>query len=199
MMVKFFVESKHDNTVETVFLQTLLCVLGISKNRYKIEHVNGRDNLKNMENVFIDNSLNGGKNFIIFDADRTEDGAGYQLTEKRIYSTFMDKSVIDGIFLFPNNHDDGILENLLEHLMQKDKHKRFLDCFSDYEHCLGDDYVSPDLKGKLHTYMSAQKDLSNTKRNKLGSGQWLFDDKRFWNLDVDYILPLKNFLSDCFG
>ena len=96
--------------------------------------------------------------------------------------------------MFPHNHDDGIFENLLEELTLKDIHSKFFDCFNDYELCIGDNYLSPDIKGKLHTYMSAQKDLSNTQRKALGSGQWLFDDSRFWNLDVVELEPLKDFL-----
>ena len=46
----------------------------------------------------------------------------------------------------------------------------------------------PDLKGKLHTYMSAQK-LPGKLRNRFGSGDWLFDNKDYWNLDVDALQP----------
>ena len=35
-MTKIFVESKHDNTTETVFLKTLLQTIGIEETRYEI-------------------------------------------------------------------------------------------------------------------------------------------------------------------
>lgn len=47
----------------------------------------------------------------------------------------------------------------------------------------------------MHTYISAQKTLSNTQRNKLGSGQWLFNDARYWNLNAEALKPLKDFLT----
>lgn len=197
-MVRFFVESKHDNTTETVFLKTLLNILQISKSEYEFIHVDGKDNLMNTVNKFKENTLSGGRNYIIFDADTKDIGAGYEVTKKRICSTLPEGTVIDGLFLFPNNHDDGTLENLLEHLMQIERHKQFIDCYNDYEHCLGDNYKTPNLKGKLHTYISAQKDLSNSQRNRLGSGQWLFDNPDYWNLDSEYLKPLKDFLNDCF-
>lgn len=197
-MVRFFVESKHDNTTETVFLKTLLNVLGIDKSKYEFIHVDGKDNLKNTDNNFKENTLSGGKNFIIFDSDFESSGAGYEASKKRVYNTFFKDVVIDGLFLFPNNHDDGTLENLLENLIQIEKHKQFIDCYNDYEHCLGDKYISPNLKGKLHTYISAQKGLSNSQRKKLGSGQWLFDNPEYWNLDAEYLMPLKHFLLNCF-
>ena len=43
--------------------------------------------------------------------------------------------------------------------------------------------------------MSAQK-LSGRLRNRLGSGDWLFDDRNYWNLDVVALRPLKDFLTE---
>lgn len=193
-MTRIFIESKHDNTTESVFIRTLLEEIGIDNTQYEIIHVDGKDNLSKTQNLFIDNTLSGGRNIIIFDADTKETQAGFLSTMDKIKRTFPSDVIIDDIFLFPNNNDDGIFENLLEEIMQKERHKVFLDCFSDYEHCLGDQYLTPDLKGKLHTYMSAQKQLSNTQRRRLGSGQWLFSDNRFWNLNSEYLIPLKKFL-----
>ena len=75
-------------------------------------------------------------------------------------------------------------------------HEQWLHCYSDYETCLGNHYLTPNLKGKLFTYISAQKTLSNTQRNKLGSGQWLFNDAQYWNLNAPELQPLKDFLCN---
>lgn len=195
MKTRIFIEAKHERTSESVFISTLLKVLGKSQEDFELVHVDGKDNLKNLKVKFIENTLEGGRNLIIFDSDTEDTNGGFDSTRKKILSTFSEDVTIDGLFLFPNNQDDGIFENLLEQLMQKEMHKAFIDCFSDYEKCLGDKYVSPDLKGKLHTYMSAQKVLTNKQRKALGSGQWLFDDSRFWNLDSEALNPLKLFLS----
>ena len=98
------------------------------------------------------------------------------------------------IFLFPNNRDDGDFETLISQLTQKEKHKRFFDCFEDYERCLGTDYLSPNLKGKLFTYISAMP-MSKTKRDRLGQGQWLFENNDYWNLESEALEPLKNILK----
>lgn len=195
MKTRIFIETKHEKTSESVFLSTLLRVLGKSQDDFELVHVDGKDNLRNLKVKFIENTLEGGRNLIVFDADTKDTGDGYDSTRKRILSTFGGDVAIDGLFLFPNNQDDGIFEDLLEQLMQKESHKVFIDCFSDYEKCLGDKYVSPDLKGKLHTYMSAQKDLTNKQRKALGSGQWLFEDSRFWNLESEALNPLRQFLN----
>jgi hypothetical protein len=55
-------------------------------------------------------------------------------------------------------------------------------------------YNTPNLKSKLHTYINAQK-LSNKLRNLLDGGDWLFNDNKYWNLNVAALDSLKDFLS----
>lgn len=40
--------------------------------------------------------------------------------------------------------------------------------------------------------MSAQR-LNSKQRSRLGSGDWLFDDSRFWNLNIVELQPLKDY------
>lgn len=90
----------------------------------------------------------------------------------------------------------------MESAARRDLHKVFFDCFEDYEKCvsgvkdkLGQPlYNTPNLKGKLHTYMNAQK-LSNKLRRRLGSGDWLFSKTDYWDLHADALRPLIDFLS----
>jgi hypothetical protein len=84
-----------------------------------------------------------------------------------------------------------------------DTHKVFFDCFDDYEKCIKGVknaegtpiYNSPNLKGKLHTYISAQK-LNKKYRDRLGAGDWLFDRSEYWNLDIVALQALKDFLAE---
>lgn len=55
-------------------------------------------------------------------------------------------------------------------------------------------YNVPNLKGKLHTYMAAQK-LPQKLCKRFGSGDWLFDNKDYWNLNADALQPLKEFFA----
>lgn len=66
--------------------------------------------------------------------------------------------------------------------MVHDNHERFFDCYRDYTSCLGDDYIHPNLKGEVFTYISSMKSLPNKVRRNLGSGDWLFTNKEYWNL-----------------
>lgn len=179
-MTQIFIEARYEKTSEYVFLNTIIKDLGFSEEQYKIICVGGNSNLVKAANKFKENTIEGGKNLIIFDADTPATGYGFSATLQRINQELQSNGMqADGIFLFPNNADDGIFENLLEKLMQKETHEQWLHCYSDYETCLGTHYLTPNLKGKLFTYISAQKTLSNTQRNKLGSGQWLFNDAQY--------------------
>lgn len=193
-MVRVFLETGKDCTSEYVFVQTLLKELGLNQ-RTKIECVGGKDKLKTVSNIMKDNILEGGKNIVLFDADSESNGGGFEKRRKELLASFKKYSIDAELFLFPNNHDDGCFENLLEHLILKEKNQKLLDCYNDYENCLGDDYIAPNLKGKLYTYISAQKNLSKSQRDKLGSGQWLFDDRNYWNLNDSYLDNLKEFLK----
>lgn len=36
---------------------------------------------------------------------------------------------------------------------------------------------------------------NNKTSDRFGSGDWLFDNKNYWNLDADALQPLKEFFS----
>lgn len=193
-MTQIFLETGKPTTSEFVFVRTLLHYMNFDNALFCIECVNGKDNLVNVANKIKENSIEGGRNIIIFDADFATNGGGFSVRKAELEQEIKSFNVDAELFLFPNDADNGDFESLLESLMQRDLHKSFIDCYSDYEACLGDDYVTPNRKGKLHTYISAQKGLTNKQRNHLGQGEWLFDDKRFWNLDAESLNPLKDFL-----
>lgn len=193
-MVRIFIEAKKETTSECVFVRSYLSHLGINADEYDLVCVDGKDNLKNCRNKFTENTIEGGRNLIVFDADFPETQGGFEIRKAEILEQLKGLGVKAELFLFPNNEEDGMFENLLEHLMLTEKHKQFLDCYHDYETCLGKDYIAPNTKGKVYTYISSQKTLSQAQRRKLGSGQWLFENPLYWDLNCDYLRPLKDFL-----
>ena len=38
--------------------------------------------------------------------------------------------------------------------------------------------------------------MSNSKRKRLGNGEWMFDNAEYWDLESDYLIPLKDFLRE---
>nr|WP_314692585.1 DUF3226 domain-containing protein [uncultured Prevotella sp.] len=193
-MTYIFLETGKPATSEAVFIKTLIENLGYNMSSNKVEFVNGYKNLINVIPTIKARCAEDGKVIIIFDADSPGNNGGYYTRREEIEKILDENKTQAELFLFPNNDEDGDFETLLEHLMQKTKHAKMLDCYTDYENCLGNDYVHPNLKGKIFTYISAMK-MTNSKRRKLGNGEWMFDNAEYWNLESDYLKPLKDFLQ----
>lgn len=193
-MTNIYIESKNLSTPEAIFLSTFLGQLDINSSSYQIIPLNGKDNLKNARNLFIQNTLEEGENLIIFDADGPENSGGFSSRKGYLEGLLKELGITAEIFLFPNNTDDGDFETLLEGTARRDSFRRFFECFEDYELCLGNDYVHPNRKGKLHTYITSMK-LSNAQRRKIGSGAWLFDEEKYWDLHSEVLAPLADFLK----
>ena len=193
-MTHLFLETGKKTTSEYVFIDTLLKVLN-SRDKVIIETVDGKDNLANAKNIFYTNTLEGGNNIIIFDADSPQKSGGFDDRRRDILNILASHSISADLFLFPNNHEDGCFEDLLLKIANKEKYNQFFDCFSDYEKCLGDNYEHPNLKGKVFTYISSMKSLSKTQRDNLGKGAWLFDNPDFWDIKSKELIPLIDFLN----
>lgn len=193
-MIAILLETGKESTPEYNFISTLLRHLGIASEKYQIITVGGKDNLPNASNKMRDIELEGGKNIIIFDADSANNGGGFSRRLSEINATLASKDVHAEIFLFPNNHDDGDFETMLDRIANRSSHKLFFDCFNDFESCVATQYIAPNLKGKLHTYVSSQTWLNKKQRDNIGKGEWLFDEEQLWDLNSPELQSLKDFL-----
>ena len=193
-MTAILLETGKKSTPEYVFILTLLRSLDIAPEKYEIITVGGKDNLSNVSNKMRDIELNGGRNILIFDADTSANGGGFSVRLSEIEATLTAKAVNADIFLFPNHQDDGAFETLLDRIANRSSHQLFFDCFCDFECCVAPQYVAPNLKGKLHTYVSSQKWLNKKQRDNIGKGEWLFEEKKLWDLDSPELQSLKVFL-----
>lgn len=191
--VKIFLETGKPQTPEFVFVKKLLAHIGKPLEDTDITCVGGWTNLGKMFSQQV-RKPEIEKILIIFDADSPANGGGFASRRSEL-----DKIVAGNakakIFLFPNNRDDGDFETLLARIANETGNERFFDCFSDFETCLGDAYIHPDLKAKMFSYICFQKELSSSERNHLGRGEWLFDDKKYWDLDSAALDALKDFLN----
>ncbi|MCR4799224.1 MAG: hypothetical protein K5860_01820 [Bacteroidales bacterium] len=202
-MTNIFIEAKDEKTSEYYFL-TAIINLFFSKEEIKIICMNGLGNLFNETNLNqIKQAQELGEQVIVFaDADTVVKGAGNKKRTAEISQGMAIHNVKFPYFLYPDNQHDGDVETLMESAARRDLHKTFFDCFEDYEKCVSgvkdeignQKYNVPNLKGKLHTYISAQK-LSRRVSNRLGSGDWLFDKNDYWDLNVKELQPLKDFLA----
>lgn len=199
-MKRIFLETNKNTTPEYVFVKTLM--ERYSSEDFEIVVVGGKDNLRNAVNEFKKSTINGDRNLLLFDADSELNGGGFESRSRELFELRRSLGIEFDIFLFPNNKDDGDFELLLENIARQDIHgERFFRCFSNYEECLSSHigmdgqpmYLCPNRKAKVYSYITSMK-LSNAERKMIGKGYWLFDNEAYWNLDSEYIVPLKEFL-----
>ena len=208
-MTHIYIEAESNKTPEYNFLKAIIAKFFPDKKEevdFEFKFLDGVDKLFSKKTSNIQTiqkaQAEGTKVIVIADADTIEKGWGYEERKKQIEEGMQQNSVSFDYFIYPNNRDEGDVETLMEEIARKDLHKTFFDCFEKYEMCISGEndengkqkYNTPNLKGKLHTYITAQK-LSNKKKSKLGKGNWLFDDKEFWDLDSEVLNPLKEFLK----
>lgn len=203
-MTKIFIEAEKEDTPEHYFLQSIIKAFFPEKD-VSFVHMKGIGNLFNqaiLNQIKLAQEI--GEQVVVFaDADTKAKKSGYEDRKSEIESGMINNEVSFSYFLYPNNQDDGDVENLMESAVRRDLHPIFFECFEDYEKCVSgakDDngchkYNVPNLKSKLHTYMTAQK-LSRKYRDRLGRGDWLFDNKDYWDLNVEDLRPLKDFLKE---
>ena len=202
-MTKIFIEAKNNKTPEYHFLQTILNTF-FPKTEVKFMFMDGIGNLYNetiLNPIKLAQEI-GEQVIVVADADAKEKGTGYEKRKAEFENGMTTHNVSFQYFLYPNNQNDGDVEELMENTARRDLHSTFFDCFEDYERCVSGakdesgepKYSVPNLKGKLHTYMAAQK-LPRKLWNRLGSGDWLFDNQNYWDLYVDALQPLKKFFA----
>ena len=202
-MTKIFIEAKGYKTSEYHFIEAII-KLFFPKKKVSFICMNGIGNLFNETNL---NQINLAKEsdeqvIVLADADTIAKRQGYALRKAEIENGMATHAVSFPYFLYPNHQDDGDVETLMESAARRDLHAVFFDCFEDYEKCVSGTkdesgnpiYNVPDLKSKLNTYMRAQK-LPRKLRDRFGSGDWLFDNTDYWNLNAPSLLPLKEFLA----
>lgn len=202
-MTKIFIEAENKATPEYNFLKAFIDLHFPTKS-VEFICIGGIDNLFNETNKNqISQAQEVGEQVIfLIDADTISKGFGFEKRKAKIDNDMKELKHSVPYFIYPNNKDDGDVETLMESAARRDLHQVFFDCFEDYEKCVSGVkdqygqplYNTPNLKGKLHTYMNAQK-LNNKLRRKLGTGNWLFDNTNYWDLKTFALQPLKDFLA----
>jgi len=212
-MTKIFLETSSKNN-EFIFIADLIFHFchKVEGKDYIIITTGGKSKLDSQRNLFFDHEDKSEKNVVIFDADfplsEKNDNGGYEHRSKFLSEKIKSWNIEipTEIFLFPNNHDDGIFENLLEKIVQPE-HLCILNYFKEYEDKLNSHkdksgeckYNSPDQKARIYAYASAVKKRSNKEYEFFKRGDWSFLDSRYWDLNCDYMKPLKNFLINIFN
>lgn len=206
-MVNIFIEAKDTKTPEAEFLRAILNRLDIPVEAYSLKPTNGYTNLMDSDNAANINAMRvntdvGEKNLVVFDADSVNNNGGLEKRRDQLLQKKEELGLEFELFLWPDNSNDGDVEILMESIARKDFYPEFFDCFGKYECCISrrkdDDgkqfYSTPNRKGKLHTYFTLLP-ISKTKKDKVGSGLWQWNNPEIWDLDSDSLTPIKEFLK----
>ena len=197
-MIKIFAEGTGD----IQFLEKyLIHLLGENNNRWEFVDAGGYTSLNKIDSIFKENTDMGGVNLIIFDADSIENGGGYLARNKYILDKFEELSISAEIFLFPDNKSDGDFESLLAKIVNQE-HNCLLECFEGYEMCVSghmdengnQKYITPNRKSKIYAYIDSIKKTSTERNRFKHKNDFFFEKSKFWDLDLAYITPLKEFI-----
>ena len=144
------------------------------------------------------NTDRGGVNIVIFDADKD-----IRSRRKELLAIQQEFSVEFELFLLPNDKDAGALEDLLERIINPNN-QPVMDCWQVYEDELGKVRIPtktpptltlPAKKTKIYGYLEALLGESNTQKEMIKEVKRNYEDTRHWNLDAEYLEPLKGFLE----
>jgi hypothetical protein len=212
-LIQIFVEGDGDVKFISDYISHIIPDVSVDIKKKKVANisiggatkitVHGLEGWQDIQNVKPDiqkNSENGGVNLIIFDADTDQNEGGFAIRNQEI------KDKISGldykVFLFPNNQDDGALEDLLENIINKDNASIF-ECWDKFEICLkdragqktGKDLTLPAKKSKIYVFLEALLGNSNEDKKKIKDPFRNFNDTDHWDLDNEYLNPLKDFIT----
>ena len=139
----------------------------------------------------------GGINLVIFDADEdTESRRAELLAIKEEFGVEFE------LFLLPNNKDVGALEHLLENIINPNN-QPVMDCWQTYEGELAKVWIPtkppptltiPAKKTKIYAYLETLLGTSKTQKKLIKDANRNFENILHWNLNAEYLEPLKGFL-----
>lgn len=142
---------------------------------------------------------NGGVNIVILDAD-----SDFEARRKEVLDWREQNGVDFELFLLPNNHDAGTLEDLLESIINPNNRPIF-DCWEHYEQELVQldilgrtppPLTTPAKKTKIYGYLEALLGESKSQKELIKEANRNYENPQHWNLDAKYLEPLKLFLND---
>ncbi len=138
--ILIYTEGKSDRNFLGWYLNFLKC-----QDHFDIFDIEGKDKiisgefLEKIRKILNNKDQTYKQVCIIFDADKKESqesDVGFDNKLEHIREKFKEKGIDfprEQIFLFPNNQDDGDLEDLL---LEIANHKEFINCFGSYLDCI---------------------------------------------------------------
>ena len=141
----------------------------------------------------------GGVNLVIFDADDD-----IEARRKELLAIKDEFGVEFELFLLPNNKDAGALEDLLENIINP-QNQPVMDCWQTYEEELKEVRIPtktpptltiPAKKTKIYAYLETLLDKTKSQKKLIKEANRNYENTQHWNLDTEYLSPLKAFLNN---
>ena len=185
---------------ETFIRQYLYHLFGQKVPENFILKTNGKDNLKSSVAINRMRSMTdqGGINLVIFDADDDCE------TRRASILEWKEQNGLEfELFLLPNNQDKGELEDLLENIINPNN-RPIMECWENYEKELvtldipgrtPPPLTTPAKKTKIYGYLEALLGPSESEKKKIKEREREYHNALLWNLNAEYLLPLKEFLK----
>ena len=144
------------------------------------------------------NTANDVINIVILDADKDIDARRADILNWK-----QDNGLEFELFLLPNDKDKGALEDLLENIINPNNRPIF-GCWEDYEKALVEldipgrtppPLTTPAKKTKIYGYLEALLGPTKVEKELIKERNRKYDNMMHWNLDAEYLEPLKEFLE----
>ena len=139
----------------------------------------------------------GGKNLVIFDADDN-----CETRRQELLAIQEEFGVEFELFLLPNNKDAGELEDMLEKIINPNN-QPVMDCWTIYEGELEKVMIPtktpPTItitakKTKKYAYLETLLGKTRSQKKLIKDANRNYENTEHWNLDAEYLEPLKDFL-----
>jgi hypothetical protein len=122
----------------------------------------------------------------------------FQERSNDVLEDFKQFNITVQLFLFPNNQSPGNLETMLAEIAVD---KKLMDCFLEYERCV-QAYPKKLNDSRIYSYldMLLVGNHKDTKGKDMRQEAFRnYRNKDHWNLDHEYLQPLKIFLTPFFN
>lgn len=191
-----------EGIADVVFIkQYVRHIFGVTIPDNRIEKLDGWTNLKGWtwQQRMRTNTANGGTNIVIIDADDNIDAR-----RSDVLAWKQQHELEFELFLLPNNKDAGALEDLLENIINPNN-QSVMDCWQTYEGELAKVRIPtktpptltiPAKKTKIYAYLETLLGKSKAQKELVKDAKRNYENTQHWNLDAEYLEPLKEFLNN---
>ncbi len=144
------------------------------------------------------NTNQGGINLVIFDADEDTEAR-----RKELLAIREQYDVEFELFLLPNDKDAGALEDMLEQIINPNN-QPIMDCWQTYEGELEKVRIPtktpptltiPAKKTKIYAYLETLLGKTRSQKKLIKDPHRNYENPQHWNLNSNYLVPLKVFLE----